>query len=465
MERRLTAIIAIDVVGFSRLMGEDESGTLERLKSLRRELIQPTINARKGRTVKLMGDGLLAEFPSIVEAVLCAVDIQQSMLEIEADLADERRIRLRIGINLGDIIVEGADIFGDGVNIAARLEGFAKPGGICVSGKVYEEIRNKLPTSFEDLGEQMFKNIRGPIRVYGWANVDQIPHTAVIEDYQQEIRYCTSLDGTSLAYSIAGKGQPLLKSAHFMTHLEHDWNSPTFGPFFHEMAARYTFIRYDQRGNGLSERHPNGLSFELFVQDVEAVADAAGLERFAIYGLSQGSAVAIDYAVRHPERVSALILHSGFARGRYNRGKLTEDDRMKLEALITLVRTGWGQDNPAFRQMFSTMFIPEAKPDMVDSFDEIMRISTDPDIAAQIFEVIFQIELSDILHRVQAPTLIINGRRDVVCPFEEGRLLAAGIPNAKLVELDTANHLPLQHESVWPRIIAEINRFLSENPA
>ena len=179
MERRLAAILAADVVGYSRLMGEDEAGTLERLKSLRRELVQPKIAEGRGRIVKLMGDGLLAEFPSVVEAVRCAVDIQQDMAGQEAGLPDERRIRLRIGVNLGDIIVEGSDIYGDGVNVAARLEGLAEPGGICISGKVYEEVRNKLRTAFEDLGEQEVKNIPEPVRVYRWtdAAADPMPGT------------------------------------------------------------------------------------------------------------------------------------------------------------------------------------------------------------------------------------------------------------------------------------------------
>ena len=169
MERRLAAILAADVVGYSRLMGEDETGTLERLKSLRKELVQPKITERKGRVVKLMGDGLLAEFPSVVEAVQCAVEIQQTMIGREADLPDERRIRLRIGVNLGDIIVEGSDIYGDGVNVAARLEGLAEPGGICISGKVYEEVRDRTNYSFEDAGEHEVKNIARPVHVWRWS--------------------------------------------------------------------------------------------------------------------------------------------------------------------------------------------------------------------------------------------------------------------------------------------------------
>ena len=166
MERRLAAILAADVVGYTRLMGADETGTLERLKSLRKELVQPKITERKGRIVKLMGDGLLAEFPSVVEAVQCAIDIQQEVAEREPDISDDRRIRLRIGINLGDIIVEGSDIYGDGVNVAARLEALADPGGIWVSGTVFDSVKGKVSLEFSDLGEQQLKNIDEPVQVY-----------------------------------------------------------------------------------------------------------------------------------------------------------------------------------------------------------------------------------------------------------------------------------------------------------
>ncbi len=166
MERRLAAILAADVVGYTRLMGEDEAGTLERLKSLRRELVQPKIAEGHGRIVKLMGDGLLAEFPSVVEAVQCAVNIQKGMAESEPDLPEDQRIRLRIGVNLGDIIVEGSDIYGDGVNVAARLEALADPGSICVSGTVFDHVKGKVDLDFADLGEQQVKNIDQPVQVY-----------------------------------------------------------------------------------------------------------------------------------------------------------------------------------------------------------------------------------------------------------------------------------------------------------
>jgi adenylate cyclase len=173
MERRLAAILAADVVGYSRLMGEDEMGTLVRLKALRRELVQPKITECKGRIVKLMGDGLLAEFPSAVEAVRCAAAIQEEMVDRETDLSDEQRVRLRVGINLGDIIVEGADIYGDGVNVASRLEGLADPGGMCISNAVYEQVDGRVDFDFDDLGEEDFKNIDRPIRVWRWSAVSR----------------------------------------------------------------------------------------------------------------------------------------------------------------------------------------------------------------------------------------------------------------------------------------------------
>src|SRR3954469_13847445 len=166
VERRLAAILAVDVVGYSRLMGADEEGTLEHLKALRRELVDPKIAEHRGRTVKNTGDGFLSEFASVVDAVRCAVEIQRGMMEREQDVPNEQRIAFRIGINLGDVIVEGHDIFGDGVNVAARLEALAEPGGICISSIVHDQVRDKLDFVFEDKGEQQVKNILRPVRTF-----------------------------------------------------------------------------------------------------------------------------------------------------------------------------------------------------------------------------------------------------------------------------------------------------------
>src|SRR5918994_198069 len=166
VERRLAAILAADVVGYSRLMGADEAGTLAALKAHRRELVDGKIAQHQGRIVKLTGDGMLVEFPSVVNAVACAADVQRNMRERNSDVPEGRRIQFRIGVNLGDVLVEGDDIFGDGVNVAARLESIASPGGVAVSGTVHDHIGNKLEVAFEDMGEQTLKNIGLPVRVY-----------------------------------------------------------------------------------------------------------------------------------------------------------------------------------------------------------------------------------------------------------------------------------------------------------
>ena len=231
VERRLAAVLAADMVGYTRLMEADEAGTIARQKKHRKALIDPKIAAHRGRIVKTTGDGILVEFASVVDAVESAVAIQQAMAAREADIPEDRRIRYRIGINLGDIVFDGDDILGDGVNIAARLEGIAEPGGICLSGTVYEQVFTKLDLAFDDRGEQNLKNVSRPIRAYGvvlgGAGADA--SAAGRRKVRQDIRFCTAPDGVRIAYATAGEGTPLVKAANWMTHLEYDWESPIWG--------------------------------------------------------------------------------------------------------------------------------------------------------------------------------------------------------------------------------------------
>ena len=328
MQRRLAAILAADVVGYSRLMGADEMGTITSLKSHRRELIDSAIAAHSGRIVKTTGDGMLVEFASVVDAVSCAVNIQRSMVRRNAAIAADKQIIFRIGINVGDIIIDGDDIFGDGVNIAARLETLCEPGGVCISRTANDQIRDKLSLAFADLGEQAVKNISRAVGVFGLTArdieslpgavaptaTDPAPATAT-DPYQQEIHFCQAKDGVQLAYARMGQGFPLVKTGHWMTHIESDFDSMIWRPYYREMSRNNTFIRYDARGNGLSDREVPDVCFEDFVSDLETVVDAAGIDRFALHGLSQGCAVSIAYAVRHPERVSHLVLLGGYAVG------------------------------------------------------------------------------------------------------------------------------------------------------
>jgi class 3 adenylate cyclase len=323
-QRRLAAILAADVVGYSRLMSVDEMGTLTSLKADRRELIDPAIAGHHGRIVKTTGDGALVEFGSVVDAVQCAVAIQRGMLSRNARISEDKRIVFRIGVNVGDIIIESGDIFGDGVNIAARLQTLCEPGGLCISRAANDQIRDKLALAFADLGEQTVKNISRAIGVFGLSptDIEGLPEAQALEleedeaiggggrpvhGYQQEVHFCKTRDGVQLAYSRVGSGPPLVKTGNWMTHLEFDFESPIWRHLYRELSRDHSLIRYDARNNGLSDRNVEDVSFETFVSDLEAVVDASGVERFALLGISQGCAVSIAYAVRHPERVMHLV--------------------------------------------------------------------------------------------------------------------------------------------------------------
>jgi class 3 adenylate cyclase/pimeloyl-ACP methyl ester carboxylesterase len=345
-ERRLAAILATDVVGYSRLMGGDEEGTLAALKSLRDSLIDQKIAEHRGRIVKTTGDGTLVEFASAVDAVRCAIDIQRALIERNAEIPEDRRIELRIGINVGDIIIEGEDIYGDGVNIAARLEGIAEAGGICISRQVFDQVEGKLQLAYRQMGSQNLKNIAKPIEVFSVA-VDEAEGPSGQLKPSQEIKYCRTTDGVRLAYAISGKGPPLVKSANWMNHLEYDWESPVWRHVFRGLSSDHTLIRYDARGNGMSDWDVDELSLDAWVSDLETVVDAAQVERFPLIGISQGCAVAVSYAVRHPERVSHLVLYGGFALGGKRRAP---EEKEKRNAMTTLMRLGWGADNASFRQ-------------------------------------------------------------------------------------------------------------------
>jgi len=240
--RRLAAILAADVVGYSRLMQGDEVGTMEALKAHRRALVDRTIAGHRGRIVKTTGDGALVEFASVVDAVGCAVVIQRGIVSRNAGVAEDKRIVFRIGINVGDIIIDGADIFGDGVNIAARLEALCDPGGLCISRAANDQIRDKLSLAFADMGEQAVKNISRAVGVFGLASkdIEALPEPEFLQPtaheanadnhnppprYEQEIHFCTTADGVQLAYSSIGNGPPLVKTGNWMTHLEFDFES------------------------------------------------------------------------------------------------------------------------------------------------------------------------------------------------------------------------------------------------
>ncbi|HET7816756.1 MAG TPA: alpha/beta fold hydrolase, partial [Sphingomicrobium sp.] len=222
-------------------------------------------------------------------------------------------------------------------------------------------------------------------------------------------------------------------------------------------------VRYDERGNGLSDRDVEDLSFEAFVSDLETVVDAAGVEHFDLLGISQGAAVGIAYAVRHPGRVRRMVLVGGYATGWARRG--SPDEIARREAMITLTHVGWGQANPAFRQMFTSLYFPEATQEQADSFNELQRVSASPEAAERLQRVLGAVDVVELLGDVRAPTLVFHSRGDAVVPFEEGRRLAARIPQARFVPLESNNHLLLEHEPAWRRMVTRAEEFLASAPA
>lgn len=281
---------------------------------------------------------------------------------------------------------------------------------------------------------------------------------AEAEAARQEIRFCTAPDGVRIAYALLGSGPPLVKTANWMAHLEYDWKSPLWRHLARELASDFRLVRYDQRGNGLSDWEVEDFSLDAMLGDLEAVIEAVGLERFPLLGVSQGCRVAIAYAAKHPERVTHLILYGGAARGWKHRSEAARDTRAGLQALI---RQGWGRDTPAFRQVFTTLFMPDASAAQAAWFNELQRVSTSPENAVRITEAAGDVDVTGLLARVRAPTLVMHATQDAMVPFEEGRRLAAGIPGARFAALDSQNHLLLDDEPAFARFLAEIRAVLA----
>jgi pimeloyl-ACP methyl ester carboxylesterase/DNA-binding CsgD family transcriptional regulator len=273
----------------------------------------------------------------------------------------------------------------------------------------------------------------------------------------QQIRFCTARDGVRIAYATVGHGPPIVKAPNWLTHLEYEWQNPLWRHWWQELAKDFTIIRFDQRGSGLSDWNVDDMSSESRVGDIEAVVQASGVDRFALMGISQGAAVGIEYAVRHPEKVSHMVLCGGFVRGRLKRGH----SRQVQDAVLTLMREGWGQDNPAYRQMFTSLFMPEATPEQMRWFNELQRISTSADNAARIYETSNHLDVMDRLHQVAVPTLVLHARGDERVEFEHGRLMAALIPEAYFVPLESRNHLTLEDEPAWQVLIGNVRHFLA----
>lgn len=283
-------------------------------------------------------------------------------------------------------------------------------------------------------------------------------------DPKQQIRFAVSPDGVRIAHATSGEGPPLVKAASYLTHLEFDWESPVWRPWLAELSRDHTLVRYDARGCGLSDREVPELSIETWVRDLETVVDALGLERFPLLGVSQGGAVSIAYAARHPERVSHLVLYGVFARGRLKQSDAPER-RKQADMMVDLARVGWGQENPAFRQFFTTQFIPDGTPEQHRWWNELERVSTSPENAARFMQEMNSMDVTAFAPKISCPTLVLHANGDARVPFDEGRLIASLIPGARFVPLESRNHVLLESEPAWRVWLDDVRAFLSAGTA
>jgi pimeloyl-ACP methyl ester carboxylesterase/DNA-binding CsgD family transcriptional regulator len=272
---------------------------------------------------------------------------------------------------------------------------------------------------------------------------------------KQHVRFCTAADGVRLAYAVHGSGPPLVRVATWLSHLELDWESPAWRHWLQRLGERHTLLRYDERGCGLSDTDIGDPSVDVWLGDLETVIDAAGLERFALLGVSQGAAIAVAYAARHPDRVSDLVLYGGYARGRRFRGQDEEED-----AIVGAIRAGWKAPNPAFRRVFGALFLPNGTPEQMAWYEDLLWRTTTAAAATGLFRARGGLNVCELAPQVRARTLVMHARDDRVVPVEEGRLLAALIPDARLVLLESANHILLEYEPAWDVFLSEIEAFL-----
>jgi len=277
---------------------------------------------------------------------------------------------------------------------------------------------------------------------------------------QQDIRFCTTADNVKLAYAMSGKGPPLVMPATWLSHLDHQWKSLAWQPWLETLSRKYTLLRYDSRGCGLSDREVAELSFEGWIRDIEAVVDAARFRQFDVLATCWGGSIGIEYAARHPDRVNRLVLYGAYALGRLRGDQAIEAEQARL--LLDLTRLGWGKENHAFCRVWGSYFQPGGTLAHFRSWAEQQALSTSADTAVRLLQVGWQTDVRAAARKVKCPTLALHVARDTVVPVEVGRQLATLIPDCRFVQIDGENHMPLADEPAWQQIVAEIDKFLKQ---
>lgn len=505
--RELAAIMFSDIAGYTLIMGRDEDQAVRALAE-HRKVLRSLLPKFSGRLIGEIGDGTLSSFHSALDAVNCACEVQST-------LSEDPELQLRIGIHVGDVLFQDNTVLGDGVNVASRIHSLAPPGGICVSERVYDDIRNKPEIDARPLGEKTLKNVSHPIKVYAITNAgsSRVPvltsgpgriaakgtssartqtlmvslalvfavvigvaaysrfrtSTTLAPSLPQSspshvdlnIAFCRTSDGVRIAYATVGKASalPVVEIVGWNSHLERSVEGSTEAQYLQYMGEHYLYVRYDGRGSGLSDRGEHDFSLDARVRDLEAVMDALKLRRAALFGDSAGGATAIAYTVRHPERVSRLVLYGSFLQWAQSAEQV-----QRWKAMITLARTDWGTDAPAYRQMWASLFSPDATPSDASRVAENERKSMTAEDATAFLTATLAIDATALAPKVAVPTLVIHCRGDLVVPFEQGRRIATLIPGARLVTLENRNHIFPDADPVGMQFFLAFTGFLNEDP-
>ena len=451
MSRRLSAILALDVVGYTARMASDPSSMLADLDRVLKDVVGPCVKENEGRLFKLMGDGALAEFKSARGAIIAAEKIQSALKDDE--------VKLRAGVSVGDVSITGNDLFGDAVNIAARLQASAPSGGALISRTAVDVAGGGLGIALKAEGAMRLKGIPQPVEAMSLDLGSVLQEVDVARlAASQDIRFATSADGTRIAWTAAGDGPLLVKAPNWVQHLEQDWSVALCG-WLPQLSTTNRLVRFDARCNGLSDRNVPDLALERFVDDLEAVFDAAEIERAPVFGHSLGCAVAVAFAARRPERVSGLVLISGFVQG-LRRRKVAGDAEL-LDAMTVMGRANWDSDYPTVRDLHAQRFTPDASPGDHHAYAAFMRVAIDRNDHERIGETIGDMDITAFLPKVSCPALVMHANRERIHGTDQGRQLAAGIPNARFVGLDTANNLMPVYDPSWPAARREIDAFLA----
>ena len=458
-KRRLSAILMLDVVGYSRMMQANASAVLASLNTIFRSVVTPAVTAADGRVVQLMGDGALIEFSSAHQALSCAVQIQLKTRRPDASYHHPEPIHLRAGLHAGDVVVEGDDIFGDAVNIAARLQAAAEPGGVLMSRTFSDLAGSDIAVALRREGAHSFKGIAQPIEVLSVDFTDpEVKARRASLAETQEIRFCETKDHVRLAWTTNGAGVPIVKAPNWIGHLELDWRNPGLAPMIASLAEHWRLVRFDARGNGLSDWDFSELSFDHFVDDIECVFDAAEVERAPIFAISQGCAFAAAFAARRPERVSAIVMIGGFPEGRAIRR--SKKDRERAKAMREMMTAGWDDDYPSLRDLLAQVIIPGASEEERRLYAEDMRAIISPENVGRYRGVVDYLDVTKFLPKVQAPCLVLHCRDDRMQPIEQGRKFAAGLKDARFIAYESANHVVPENDPVWPQMERDMLAFL-----